>query len=409
MKELKGKIEAEVERLKALPDGAATCKVYVAFAKEEYQRKVLEKISTGHIPAYFETSNLDDKYKYGGTNVLKVEEAPEPQDVIYLNVGVKLEQSILEQTGTLSVTLAVLLAITFIIKAIAEKNRYVASQAIVFCNMGLPMMVKKLNGLERHATVGYRESSLLLKLVFARWLTAAVIIYIVRRARARALISFDTPLARSANDPVEETLDQTNLAQIGSLLWADAFTTPIIRLFDMSTFGKQLVLAPLAKTQLKMNSFFRGTQWSPAERYTDMSKTIFVVLFYGPIFPLGYWILTRSRCSSTSSSTSTASCACGSACLPIDASVTRQRAPRDARTRTEPHLTRAPPPPPPPRSTQDGPHALRIRLPRVRDHRHSLLLAVAVRQHQEDGTNRRPRRGPCVGAGEQLSEQAVVR
>ena len=92
--------------------------------------------------------------------------------------------------------------------------------------------------------------------------------------------------------PSKETLDQTNLAQIGSLLWADAFTTPIIRLFDMSTFGKQLVLAPLAKTQLKMNSFFRGTQWSPAERYTDMSKTIFVVLFYGPIFPLGYWILT---------------------------------------------------------------------------------------------------------------------
>ena len=41
--------------------------------------------------------------------------------------------------------------------------------------------------------------------------------------------------------PSKETLDQTNLAQIGSLLWADAFTTPIIRLFDMSTFGKQLV------------------------------------------------------------------------------------------------------------------------------------------------------------------------
>ena len=57
------------------------------------------------------------------------------------------------------------------------------------------------------------------------------------------------------------------------MLWADALTTPIIRMLDVAAVGKQLLLAPFAKTQLKMNSYFTGTAWTVAERYTDMSKT----------------------------------------------------------------------------------------------------------------------------------------
>ena len=48
-------------------------KVYVAFEHEELQRSVLAKLSTGHIPAALERSDLDRKYWYEGENVRKLQ------------------------------------------------------------------------------------------------------------------------------------------------------------------------------------------------------------------------------------------------------------------------------------------------------------------------------------------------
>ena len=44
-----------------LAEGAPAVKVFVAFKKEEYQRKVLEKLSTGHLPAFFERTEPASK------------------------------------------------------------------------------------------------------------------------------------------------------------------------------------------------------------------------------------------------------------------------------------------------------------------------------------------------------------
>ena len=77
-----------------LAEGAPAVKVFVAFKKEEYQRKVLEKLSTGHLPAFFERT-------HEGANVLKVEEVPEPTDVDFLHLGVPFVRQAMEQSTTL--------------------------------------------------------------------------------------------------------------------------------------------------------------------------------------------------------------------------------------------------------------------------------------------------------------------
>ena len=39
-----------------------------------------------------------------------------------------------------------------------------------------------------------------------------------------------------------------------------------------------------------MNSYFLGTAWYPAERYADMTKTLFLALFYSALFPSGLFL-----------------------------------------------------------------------------------------------------------------------
>ena len=36
--------------------------------------------------------------------------------------------------------------------------------------------------------------------------------------------------------------------------------------------------------------YFGGTEWNLAERYTDMTKTLFVSLFYASVLPAGLFV-----------------------------------------------------------------------------------------------------------------------
>jgi len=125
-----------------------------------------------------------------------------------------------------------------------------------------------VNDTEQHLTQGSRQTSLLLKLVFLRWTTTGFIGFIFR----------------------SETLSEDFVGKIWSILLADALTTPLIRLFDPVNRLKMRFWAGKASSQEKMNSYFTGTGWFLAERYTDMTKTIFVSLFYNALFPAGLFV-----------------------------------------------------------------------------------------------------------------------
>ena len=47
-------------------------------------------------------------------------------------------------------------------------------------------------------------------------------------------------------------------------------------------------VAKNARTQPAMNAHFNGTYWNLAERYTDVTKTFFLAIFYAAIAPSGY-------------------------------------------------------------------------------------------------------------------------
>ncbi len=52
----------------------------------------------------------------------------------------------------------------------------------------------------------------------------------------------------------------------------------------------QLLIARYSPTQEKCNTYFFGTPWLPAERYADMTKTLFLALFYSALLPSGLFL-----------------------------------------------------------------------------------------------------------------------
>lgn len=58
--------------------------------------------------------------------------------------------------------------------------------------------------------------------------------------------------------------------QILTILLADAFSGPLLRLTNIPDLIGRKLIAPKQKTQAEMNVFFQGALWNLAERYTDM-------------------------------------------------------------------------------------------------------------------------------------------
>jgi len=63
----------------------------------------------------------------------------------------------------------------------------------------------------------------------------------------------------------------------------------LLRLLDIvGNVGKHF-FAPRERTQERMNLWFRGTNFNLGERYTDFTKTLFVVFMYSALYPTGFF------------------------------------------------------------------------------------------------------------------------
>jgi hypothetical protein len=145
---------------------APVVKVFVTFEWEAGQRSALHALTTGLIPAAFERSTLiaaEDRFR--GTNVLLVQEAPEPSEVIWQNLDKRLRYRLLQQLLSAAVTAAVVtLAYYAIIKLLSGSSKWGAIGVSVI-STALPMILKIVVTVERHINVTTQEDSLVGKLV----------------------------------------------------------------------------------------------------------------------------------------------------------------------------------------------------------------------------------------------------
>ncbi|OEU16126.1 hypothetical protein FRACYDRAFT_275258 [Fragilariopsis cylindrus CCMP1102] len=134
---------------------------------------------------------------------------------------------------------------------------------------------------ESHRSESSRQSSLYYKIALFRWVTSAVVIFII------------TPFtATLGTGDIQAAL----IPQVTTLFFSDMILTNILALADPAGHLMRHFLAPRAKTQDAMNILFQGSQYELAERYTDMTKILFLNLFYCSIFPSSFFLCAISLC-----------------------------------------------------------------------------------------------------------------
>ena len=71
---------------------------------------------------------------------------------------------------------------------------------------------------------------------------------------------------------------------------AEITTVAAIQIIDPLGQIRRHVFAPRAKTQDQMNINMQGTQVELAERYTSVSKILFLTFWYSAIYPASFFI-----------------------------------------------------------------------------------------------------------------------
>jgi len=271
LSDLRSKLAKVNEQLQALLEepNFPPSKVFITFETEQAQRRCLRALSQGTLVAAFDMNRdkMDPAHIFKGTNVLSVLEAPEPMEVFYEDVQVDFQTRVRQQSTTFMATLVLVFGSVLACKLLQiGTGPSGAAIWISVTNIAVPIVIRMfVFKMEDHVSLNDQQLSLFLKLTFFRWMNTAVVIY---------LITNFTEL----------------LKQVQAVIIADAIITPLVRTLNPSGAINQLIISNYALTQEKMNSYFLGTPWDAAERYADMTKTLFLALFYSALFPSGLFL-----------------------------------------------------------------------------------------------------------------------
>ena len=248
--------------------------VFVTFETEAAQRKALKALSVGKLAlARNKSRTLPDYCKFRGTEILNLIEPAEPSAIRWKDLAT--EESVRRKGLCISTFLTIVLIISsslFIIWRVEEGDSIVAIY-IAMMNVIVPMLCKKLVSFETHPDEGDRSMSLYFKITLFRWVNTAVIITIA------------TPFTHTLG--YEET---DLIPQLFTIFFAELVTAPILAMLDIGGTIAKHCTAPRATNQEELNSSFLGTPWEIAERYTTVTKLLFLCFFYAALFPTGYFI-----------------------------------------------------------------------------------------------------------------------
>jgi hypothetical protein len=121
--------------------------------------------------------------------------------------------------------------------------------------------------------------SLFAKIALFRWFNSGIVLSIVS--------SFiETISIEDGNESQRQSLAY----QVYPVMFAEMVFTPLVYMADLPENFRKHFLAPRARDQQEMNSYFSGTRFELAERYTDATKIMFVALFFSSILPESFFI-----------------------------------------------------------------------------------------------------------------------
>jgi hypothetical protein len=248
--------------------------VFVTFETEAAQRKVLSALSVGTLASLRQNKHAvaSDKYLFRGERVLSVLEPDEPNTIRWQDLNEKFKDRLKQQAITTFCTCATIVIIATIVNLLNNASATGAAFGIAIFNSIFPMFAKALTDLEAHSSEGGKQRSLYFKIALFRWVNTAVVITLI------------TPFTNTIQE------HKGLIGQIYALFFAEIVTTNAIQLADVMGHVQRHFLAPRAKTQDAMNLSMQGQPFELAERYTNMTKILFLAMWYCAIYPAAFFM-----------------------------------------------------------------------------------------------------------------------
>ena len=243
--------------------------VFVTFEKEQSQRWVLEKMNVSPWDASKQRVNAvsDPNLLFGGSHVCLVEEPAEPSAIRWQD----LHETRMEQATKFITTgfiLCLLFASYVVVKAVREIYPSYSAFVISISNSIFPSLAKTLSKFERHVNEERRQVWLYVKIAIFRCVNTVLLVFII------------TPYTSRIMDG-----EKNLLHGVYSIFYAEIVTSTVLQLLDLGQNFKRHYVAPRAKTQEALNLCMRGAEMMIAERYTNMTKLVFLALWYFPLYP----------------------------------------------------------------------------------------------------------------------------
>lgn len=257
-------LKDEIEALQKAKYSVAS--VFVTFETEEGQRAALSAMSTGKITAMTNNVGAVTPSIVFQDRVLVVKEPTEPSSVRWLDLGTTTSRKMGGRVLNFIITLLLVSGAGWVVAAIRRRKAWLSGPAVSLFNSIIPLVIKTLMIFERHTSEGSFQSSLYLKITLFRWINTAVLTKII------------TPFTSTVSPGPLDVLPQIN-----NILWFELWLVPSLRLLDIWGNIQKHFFAPRARTQELMNSYFQGTYYNLGERYTDMTKVLFVCFFYSSL------------------------------------------------------------------------------------------------------------------------------
>jgi hypothetical protein len=211
------------------------------------------------------------KHLFRGKFVLSVKEADEPNTIRWKDLNEKFKDRMKQQVLTAICTVVAVITIAFIVKFVNTVNLQGTAITISCFNVAFPEFAKLITRAEAHSSESGIQRSLYFKIALFRWVNTAVVITIIT--------------------PFSYTLTNGELInQIYALFFTEIVTTTLIQAADPFGHLQRHFLAPRATTQDAMNLSMQGEVYELAERYTNMTKILFLTLWYCTVFPAAFFM-----------------------------------------------------------------------------------------------------------------------
>mmetsp|Transcript_19827 Transcript_19827/g.33354 ORF Transcript_19827/g.33354 Transcript_19827/m.33354 type:complete len:696 (-) Transcript_19827:2991-5078(-) len=169
----------------------------------------------------------------------------------------------------------VISALFFAITFVLAKSPTMVSVLISVINISLPAIFIKVTEFEAHIDEDDRQNSLLFKLYGAKLLTSVIFLYI--------------------STGWDDFLDREAIIAIINVQLGACFSAPIFKLLDPMGVLYRWVIGPAVSTsQSQLNKYWEGSAFMLADRYTEISKVIFISFFYSLLTPVALYVAVLS-------------------------------------------------------------------------------------------------------------------